>query len=193
MKKSITTLLILGVFSIGHSQYKLDQSGWSFDAGINLVDNSGNRLPFKGYSELKAMALSSPFTLGAENRFSDLFSYTGRLSINQWKANEGVIDKTTISEDISYLSMDGGLKFYVDQLILSNTRPNWFELYLEGGLGYFNIDSAHVSLNFGGGSIIWLSKSVGINLQLMSKFIVINKVNYGTNHYQSHLGFKFIL
>ena len=63
------------------------------------------------------------------------------MSVNQWISNKEIIDRKIIPSDLNYSDIGGGVKFYFDELLERSSTRNWFELFVEGGLGYFKIDN----------------------------------------------------
>lgn len=203
MKKLLVLSLVLFV-TFGHAQKRGlfntlnngDHRGFSFDFGINIVDSSGNKFSFNPIFEYNENAFTAPFFLGADYRFSKLLSINTKVSTNKWKADVGIIDNNVIGEDLSYLALDVGLKFYFDELfLLFNPDPNTnaFELYLEGGLGYFEFDQGQYSGNFGIGSAVWFTDNISLNLQVMGKLSLAQKSFYGTNHIQTFISVRYLL
>ena len=199
--RGITTLfIIISFYTFGNAQYKPSarfleyyHQGLSVGFGLNLVDNSGGLNFLKGYLNYESMALKNPFSLSVEYRQSRKFSFLGRMSVNQWISNKGIIDRKIIPSDLNYLGFDGGVKFYFDELLERPSSRNWFELFVEGGLGYFQIDKGQLSINFGGGAIFWISKTMALNLQLMTKSTKNELSLFSSSHYQTFIGFKIMI
>ncbi len=96
-----------------------------------------------------------------------LFAVSLLQTVNKWKADKGIIDGIVVTEDQSYFAIDAGLKFYFDEYFLD---ADWLDLYAEGGLGYFHERESGMSGNLGFGGILWISQSLGLNLQGIGKF-----------------------
>ena len=158
---------------------------WTVKLGLNMVESTGQGTPFQGYS---TNAKTSPFALGLEYSFNEDFSLSLFQSTNKWEANKDIIDGVFPTEDVSYFAVDAGLKFYFDHYLI---KQNWVDLYLEGGLGFVSEREFGISGNFGAGGILWVSESLGVNLQGIAK--VAGKENAPTNHFQYFAGvvFKF--
>ena len=155
---------------------------WTLKFGINMVRSAGDSSPLGKFSE---NALSNPLALGLEYKINDEISVSLLQSVNKWKAGEGIIDSQPLAEDQSYFAVDAGLKFYFDEYFLDT---NWLDLYLEGGFGFFHERESGMSGNLGAGGIIWLSPSLGLNLQGVGKFA--GKEN-NTNHFHYFAGLVY--
>ncbi|MBT8393280.1 MAG: OmpA family protein [Bacteroidia bacterium] len=188
MKKIILVFSLL-FFVFGFSQEETVKEipslskRWNVKFGINMVRSAGDGSPFGKFSE---NALSIPISLGIEYKINDEISVSLLQSVNKWKANEGVIDGIPVPEDQSYFGLDAGLKLYFDEYFLD---ADWLSLYVEGGLGFFHERESGISGNLGGGGIIWLSQSLGLNLQGLGKFA--GKGNNNTNHFQYFAGLVY--
>ena len=188
MKKLILFFCLMS-FVFGFSQDNTEDplpslsKRWMAKFGVNMVRSGGDNSPFGSFSE---NAFSNPFSIGIEYKISDLFAVSLMQSVNKWVAGEDVIDGRVFEEDISYFSLDAGLKFYFDEYFLDAT---WLDFYAEGGFGFFNEREGGISGNFGFGSILWMSPSLGINLQGIAKFA--GKGNQHTNHFQYLAGLVY--
>lgn len=187
--KKIALIACLFCFAIAYSQDTVNQDSptsfkkWKLKFGLNMVNSSGLGSPFDSTSEA---AFSNPFALGAEYSFNDEFAVSLFQSINKWKANEGTIDGISLTEDQSYFAIDVNMKFYFDEYLFN---ADWLDIYIEGGLGVVSERETGLSVNLGGGGIIWLSESVGLNLQSVGKFA--GKDESPTNHFQYFAGIVF--
>jgi len=198
-KITLITLLFWSVLSFSQDRITGDPitftKNWIIKAGFNAVDNSGKWKPFDFTSDESTSAFSNPFALGVEFRFANANSISLFGSLNKWKANEGIVDGSLITEDQSYASGDLSYKFYFDHFFFN---ANWLDLYFEGGLGLFFISEngpfndrqSNFSQNLGAGSIIWFSRSVGLNLQAISKFYRIDGNNKSQIQYFAGLTFR---
>ena len=164
---------------------------WIIKVGVNAVDDSNKWKPFDFLSDQSPSAFSNPLALGVEHRFSNANSISLFGSINKWKANEGLIDGVLLTEDRSYSSVDLSYKFYFDHYFFN---ANWLDIYLEAGGGLFFISETGAfderktkfSQNIGFGSIIWFSKFIGLNMQVINKFS--REELYSGNHVQYFAG-----
>ncbi|MDO5968898.1 OmpA family protein [Flavivirga aquimarina] len=181
---SLSLLCIMSFYSFSQNQPK-NPNGFLIKLGANYVDNSGDSNPFKFLTSFKKGAFSQPLKLGVEYRFSDLFSVGVDGSINKWKAPDAVIDLEKITEDQDYFSLDTKLNLYVDEVFNWFSNADWLDLYLDVGVGYFKINEGGLSGNFGGGTNIWLSQKIGLNLTAVSKWTLDETpAKYDTNHLQ---------
>ncbi len=195
-KIAFITILFFSVFSFSQDRIIGDPitftKHWIIKAGVNAVDDSRQWKPFDFLNDESSSAFSNPLALGIEFRFANANSISLFGSLNKWKAYEGLIDGVLLTEDRSYSSVDLSYKFYFDHFFLN---ANWLDIYIEGGLGLYFISAdggpftereSKLSQNLGFGSIIWFSKSVGLNLQIVNKFS--REELYTGNHVQYFAG-----
>lgn len=156
---------------------------WIAKLGINMVRSAGDGSVLGSFEE---NAFAEPLSLGIEYKLNDHFSVGLLQSFNKWKADKGILDGVLLTEDQSYFSLDASLKFYFDDYLVD---ADWLNLYLDGGVGYFSERDSSVSGNIGLGGILWVSESVGFNLQGMAKFA--GKNNIPTNHIQYFAGIVY--
>ena len=156
---------------------------WMAKLGVNMVMSTGDGSPFGSFSE---NAFSNPLALGIEYKIHDVISVSLLQTVNKWKANKGIIDGVAITEDQSYFAVDAGLKFYFDEYFLD---ADWMDLYTEIGAGYFHERESGLSGNIGLGGILWVSPSLGLNLQGIGKFG--KKESGHTNHFQYFAGLVY--
>ena len=179
-KIAFITILFFSAFSFSQDRLTGDPitftKHWIIKAGVNAVDDSREWKPFDFLNDESSSAFSNPLALGIEYRFANANSISLFGSLNKWKANEGLIDGVLLEKDRSYSSVDLSYKFYFDHFFIN---ANWLDIYIEGGLGLYFISAndgafaereSKLSQNLGFGSIIWFSKSVGLNLQIVNKF-----------------------
>jgi len=110
---------------------------WSFGAGINIVDDSGNGLYIGDHWNI-----SSPFAVSAEYHISNAFGFSALFTNNNYKEGKK-IDGNFIAEgyEASYYAGDLAIKFYL---------RNWFNTpvldpYIFIGGGYTNIGEYRAS------------------------------------------------
>ncbi len=187
MKKIILIFCLFSfVFSFSQEETVKDlpslSKRWMVKFGINMVRSAGDGAPIGKFSE---NAISNPIALGLEYKINDEISVSLLQTVNKWKADEGVIDGIIISEDQSYFAVDAGIKFYFDEYFLDD---DWLDLYIEGGAGYFHERESGISGSIGLGGILWLSQSLGLNLQGIGKF---SGKEVPTNHFQYFTGIVY--
>lgn len=135
--------------------------------GVNTINNLGIRSPLNSASD---WAFKNPISFGIELKaqFIDNLAFEETISFNK-------------VEEYTYYSLDSSLKYYLNDLIKSET----FELFMQGGLGLFNINGTNVSANIGGGMQYWLDDKWGIRLKSFGKFAFNAKDNlFNNNHFQ---------
>ncbi len=193
-KFAFITVLFFSVVSFSQDRITGDPitftKYWIVKAGVNAVDDSNKWKPFDFLNDESSSAFSNPVALGVEHRFSNANSISLFGSLNKWKT-EVISDGVLVTEDSSYSSVDLSYKFYFDHYFFN---ANWLDIYFEGGLGVFFISETGAfteretkfSQNLGFGSIIWFSKSVGLNLQIVNKFS--REDLYTGNHVQYFAG-----
>lgn len=178
-------------------EYKKDSllpiNKWTLKAGFNLIDNDGAIRSFHTLGSLKEAAFSGvPVRLGLEYRFSKVFSFELAGSLNKWKAGEGVLDGTLLTEDQNYSSADVFIKLYVDEVLNWFRGADWFEPYLAVGAGYFDINEGGTTFNFGPGVNFWFSEFVGFNFEAVGKWALDNNpALFDSNHVQYSFGLTF--
>ena len=189
--KKLIPFIFLFVTSISFSQSESTKQSptlskrWIAKLGVNMVRSTGDGSPFGSFSE---NALASPFSIGMEYKFSDYISVALLQSFNKWKADKGVLDGVPLTEDESYFSLDASVKFYFDEYFLDE---EWLDLYLDGGIGYYSERESGISPNLGLGGTLWISQTVGLNVQGIGKFAGKDFESSGTNHFQYFAGLVY--
>ncbi|NNL16096.1 MAG: OmpA family protein [Flavobacteriaceae bacterium] len=194
-KLTLHFLLLSSILSFSQDRISGDPitftKNWIIKVGVNAVDESRDWKPFDFLNDQSTSAFSNPIALGVEYRFANANSISLFGSLNKWKADEGIIDGELLTEDRSFSAIDLSYKFYFDHFFLN---ANWLDIYAEAGLGLFFISAtgpfnerqSKLSQNLGFGSIIWFSKSIGLNLQVINKFS--REENNTGNHVQYFAG-----
>ncbi len=161
MKKIFSLLIVLSVCISVYAQGRNDTFGFSL--GINAINNTGARSPFKNTDN---WAFEQPISLGFEYRFSELFAVEALLSHNKFSSNS-TIDGIAIVEDHNYFSEDVHIKQYIGEYFLNSEK---IDLFLNGGFGFYQLVSLHASANLGVGVSYRLSDALSIRIQSMGKF-----------------------
>lgn len=199
-KITLVTLLFCSLLTFSQDHIIGDpvtfNKSWIIKIGVNAIDNSGKWKPFDFTSDESTSAFSNPLALGVERRFTNANSISLFGSINKWKANEGIVEGMLITEDKSFAAVDFSYKFYFEDYLFS---ANWLDLYLEAGAGLYFISESGpfsdkesgISQNLGAGSTVWFSKSIGLNLQIITKFS--RKDRNTRSHVQYFAGLTFKL
>lgn len=165
---------------------------WFINAGINLVDSSGDTSPFDVF-ELKKHAFFNPFSISVGYRLSELFSVEQSLSINTWQSDRGVIDGVPLMSPHNYFAADTGVLFYFDSFLSKERNfQNYLELYSKGGLGLFSLESPSLdpTINFGFGIFFWITDVYGVHIESTAKWTLDNTI-ITSNHFQHFLGISY--
>ena len=196
MKKSITILLLffLSVTVSAQSDRSIEKGEYLLGVGINTINSLGSKDPLYNPGD---WAFRTPISLSLETRWARLFSLDVALNFNGFEENEPLDAAGPPDENITYWSLDSSLKYYFGEFLLP--RSEWIDFYGSAGLGIFTIEDTNISVNVGGGMMIWpskRSKSFGIKLQGVGKFAFNHSNNgrrYPNNHFQYSLQFLFRL
>lgn len=201
--KKVITILILCISFIGFAQDSEDSSKdsskeinrWTFKAGVNVIDNSGDVQLFNAFNSLNENAFGgTPIVLGVEKRINNLFGFQLEGSFNTWEAPYGVIDGYKLVNDESYASLDASVKFYGNQLFENPLKLDWLDLYAIAGLGAFKINEVSPTFNYGAGAAVWISESVGLNFDIVGKKLLTSSdVKFTSSHVQYSFGVVFKL
>ncbi|MBU2950229.1 outer membrane beta-barrel protein [Tamlana agarivorans] len=159
------------------------ENNWSFTAGVNIVDDSGNSLNnlFK-FKENQAhnWAFQTPITIGAEYYFKEQFSFYAKASFNSFKPGKS-IDGTIVDSESNpdFFAFDLGAKYSFRKLIKSET----FDFYMGYGFGYTSIEEyinkknqqeiqpkSRITGNASLGLNIWFTKNMALNMDAAAKF-----------------------
>lgn len=171
--------------------------GIAFSAVENRGETSGN--PINNFLAFEKEDANNglPVRVNIEYRMHELFGFEFSGSLNRWNANEGILDSRRITKDYNYFALDAGARFYVSKLLLDRPLnwgidPDWFDLYLMTGIGYFKINDGGVTGNIGVGANIWISEHLGVHGSWVSKWALDqNPAKYDTNHMQVALGLAY--
>ena len=138
------------------------------------------------------MAFSSPYLVMLKYNLNESTSITSDFSFNKFIANEDVIDSKTVLVNKSYFSSNVGLIYNFDNIFNSPQKNNWFQLYVIGTIGVLKIENLVPSYNFGLGSTVWITPSIGVNFIFNNKFVFKSQgVRRETNHFQYLVGLEF--
>ena len=149
---------------------------YQISAGVNAVNNLSLRSPLNSPGD---WAFERPLALGIEAR-----SYVNKDIAFTVDAGFNKIEEST------YYSLDGGIKYYLNDWIPLES----FEFFTNGGLGVFNIDKTNLSANLGGGVLYWFNPKLGVRLRSLGKFAFNADENLNTNnHFQHNLELVLVL
>ena len=197
MKKNIAIvfLFFLSVtISSAQSDRSIEKGEYLLGVGINTINSLGSKNPFEDPGD---WAFRTPLSISLETRWARLFSLDVALNFNGFEENAPLDAAGPPSEDITYWSLDSSLKYYFGEHILP--RSEWIDFYGSAGLGIFTIEDTNISVNIGGGIMIWpskRSKSWGIKLQGIGKFAFNHSDRgrvYPNNHFQYSIQVLFRL
>jgi hypothetical protein len=183
MKRVIFIFLLLTVVE-GQSQanQNLYFDDWFVTVGLNAVNSLGTLNPI--YKPGK-WAFKTPFAISGEKQLDRDWNF--ELAMNLNGVNEGQdFDPGAPPRDLTYFSVDALAKWYFGRQIFRRGYDR-IDFYATAGLGFFTIDKANGSVNFGGGVLFWLDENntFGLRLQCIGKFAFNNRDSgYDNNHYQ---------
>lgn len=186
--KKIVFIALLSVSVTSFAQNTNDD--WLLGVGVNAVNNLGKRNPVETPDK---WSFNMPFSVSVEKSWSRLFAIEVLLGLNEFSYSQ-TIDGNTVENDETYFSVDTNLKYYFGKHVFKNTSR--FDLFATAGPGFFIIDNSNISLNVGGGALVWLNskQSFGLKLQAVSKFALdAEKQGIDNNHFQYHAQVVFRL
>jgi outer membrane protein OmpA-like peptidoglycan-associated protein len=191
---------------------------FSVKLAINTVDDNGDGNPFSTFNKFGDNAFSNPFALGLEYRFSRTLSVGLTGSMNKFKPNgKDIIQQNEVTQEVNFMAIDLAARLYLDDLIKSkkqdsdrwsydeesgkyydkksgeyyDIKPNWYDVYVLGGVSYFNEDNnvnkSALAGVFGLGGNIWLTENLAINVEGLAKF----SGNDTANHAQYLAGLQY--
>jgi len=187
-------LLFICLSLVGYSQdntvdsYDHIRDGLSFRLGVNLVDSTGEWGPFNTISTPEEMAFSRPLDFGIEYRFNDLFAFGADVSLNRWKAGEGVIDSNVVQRNLDFSAFDLKLKLFLDEAFGIFEGWQWLDLYADGGLGTYRITNGDQTANLGFGISAWLTNRIGLYADGTAKWSLSGFTTPESNHFQYAAG-----
>ncbi|MDN3641802.1 hypothetical protein QWY87_03765 [Lutimonas halocynthiae] len=210
--KSISLLLFLSFWAVGVNAQKVGaqfnenyEKNWSFGAGFNVVDDSGEVIggisnPSENWN------FSMPFYLSAEYYLNNEFSFIAMISTNKYQEGKVYNKAYIVDGDASYFSADLNAKFSFRDIM----RSYKFDPYVFLGFGYNSIGEfkavkkdfpydiyespaiGRLTINTGLGFNYWFSQTWGMNLNLAAK-LGANGNEEHNNHKQFSLGAVYFL
>ena len=211
--KSISLLLFLSFWAVSMNAQKVGaqvnenyEKNWSFGAGFNVVDDSGQVIGGIA-NPSKYWNFSSPFYLSAEYYLNNEFSFMAMMSINGYKAGKQIDNAIVIEgEEASYFAFDVNAKYSFRDIM----RTYKFDPYLMLGFGVQNISdyktlfeeygestirdipaASAFTINFGFGFNYWFSQTWGMNMNFAGKWNT--GTNFDTNLKQYSIGAVYFL
>lgn len=186
-KTALLFIFALTFISFSFGQRYPNRSEFQVSLGLNTIANLGTQSPIE---DIDKWAFSTPFAIGVEYKWSDLFGVEEVFSFNKFSDNS-IIDGRFINEEFSYFSADTHIKYYFGEHFLDS---EFIELFAKGGVGLFKLNETNGSFNFGGGITYWIRENIGISGQGVGKFAFdsSNKL-YDSNHFQFSLMFTYRL
>lgn len=157
--------MAVATFTNAFSQF--NEKEWQLSFGINAIADPDSDLPG---SIAEGFTMNSiPLSAGVQYNITEDIAIEQMFGFN--KFSNDIKDSGPLEKKYYYFSSDTHVKYNWGQLIL-NSRRNSFELTVNAGLGFYQIEDTHTTLNFGGGVLWWLTedKSFGLRLQTLGKF-----------------------
>ena len=198
MLKNTFFILLLFSFSSIFSQRdsifsQRDQNNtWKFKLGVNLVQDLQDKTPFSGFSQFETTAFNGlPLFISVEKRINNIVGIDLSASFNRWESGKGIIAGTTVTENVSYNSVDASLNIYLNKIFSFSSDIEWLDVYAKGGFGYFDMPESAISLSFGAGFSIWFSDKIGLDLGVIGKRGNVLKLSPGLEeigHIQHYAG-----
>ncbi len=185
-----TLLLALAINFNSYGQASRSDTEWFASVGLNAINSQGTQSPFGNIGDWH---INIPVSLAVEVAWTSGLSIEQAFTLNSF-AEGDQIDNITLTEDFTYFSFDTHAKYYFGQHIFPSV--DWIDFYGNAGVGFFNVDETNVSLNLGGGVLVWLNRrqTIGIRAQIIGKFALDHKDSgFDNNHYQTHIQAIFAL
>ena len=184
-------LLVLFIFTLSLQSYgQRNYDDWMVNVGINAINSLGTQSPINSPED---WAFRHPIAVSVEKGWSELFSIELAASFNGFEENVR-FDPRPATEDFTYFGLDTHIKYYFGEHIFP--REDWIDFYGSAGIGMFTIDEANISINAGGGVLVWLNRyrTFGLRAQIIGKFAFDNaNSGFDNNHYQYNLQAVFKL
>ncbi|MEO1032027.1 MAG: hypothetical protein AAFX55_11515 [Bacteroidota bacterium] len=190
MRKLFLLTVLLALYLSSFGQASNNDKEWFASVGLNAINSQGTQSPVGGLTD---WAINIPISLAVEVAWTSGLSIEQAFTINSF-AEGDEIDGVTLQDDFTYLSFDTHAKYYFGKHIFPRTE--WIDFYGNAGVGFFNIDETNVSLNLGGGVLVWLNRrqTFGIRAQVIGKFALDHSNSgFDNNHYQTHIQAIFAL
>lgn len=184
----LTALLTLSFNSF--SQGKSGSTEWFASFGLNAINSQGSQSPV---GKIGDWAINIPVSLAVEVGWESGFSVEQAFTLNSF-AKGDEIDGAELLEDYTYYSFDTHAKYYFGKHIFPSA--DWIDFYGNAGVGFFKVDNTNISLNLGGGALVWLNRrqTIGIRAQVIAKFALDHADSgFDNNHFQTHLQAIFAL
>jgi len=160
----------------------ITKTPWTVGLSGHVVDDDGQ--PFKNLFNVKDSwnFYAFPARLTIDGYYVAGFSFQTEFAFTQYKVNK-VINSERIQSSGIFFSTDFHVKYDLNELI---GPTNWFDPYVSGGYGYTMRTAAvkphTATANLGLGANFWIYENLGLNLQTMAKFSMIE----GTSNYLHH-------
>lgn len=160
----------------------LTKTPWTFGLSGHVVDDDGN--PFSHLFDVSKAwnFLPYPTRLTIDGYYQSGISFQAEFAYNQYKTGKR-INNEYIGSQWTFFSADAHIKYDLNEVF---GPTNWFDPYVSGGYGFTLRSSATkpTSFNFnaGLGFNIWIFDNLGLNLQSMAKFSMVE----GTSNYLHH-------
>ena len=190
MRKLFLPTLILAFALNTYGQASRNTSEWFASVGLNAINSQGTQSPV---GKMGDWAINIPISLGVEVAWASGLSIEQAFTLNSFAEGEK-IDGVVLQEDLSYYSFDTHAKYYFGRKLFPSV--DWLDFYGNAGVGFFNIDETNVSVNLGGGVLVWFNRrqTIGIRAQVIGKFALDHKDSgLDNNHYQTHIQAIFAL
>jgi hypothetical protein len=190
MRKLLILIALLTFSFNSFSQGTSSTSEWFASIGLNGINSQGSQSPV---GKIGDWAINIPVSLALEVGWTSGFSIEQAFTLNSF-AKGDEIDNVELQEDYTYYSFDTHAKYYFGKHIFPSA--DWIDFYGNAGVGFFHIDNTNISLNLGGGVLVWLNRrqTIGIRGQVISKFALDHsKSGLDNNHFQTHIQAIFAL
>lgn len=191
-KKALLFFLLL--FLMNNTLYSQDaDDNWVAGIGVNAVDirtPKGISGIFKDYANgtIEDLNMSGAFVRVFVGKYlKNGMSLQLSLSANKIEKGFNYSEGDPLLDD-SFFAIDTKLKYDLNRLIGDTA---WFDPFVLAGAGYSKIgDASNFNLAAGWGFNVWISRSVGINLQSDYNH---NPQSTATDYFQHSIGLIFKL
>lgn len=178
------------IFKNSFSQYNpwVDYSNNNFiySIGYNIIDDDGRAFNnFFNFSETLNYT-TFPNRISLEKSISNLAYFKSIIQYNQYKP--GRLINNSVNQSLAHFA---SIDFFGTYKINSSLNiPYWFDPYIGFGLGYtlrLNNENTHAfMLGVNGGTNIWLSNNLAIQIESLAKFSMPNNFPRNNSNYLQH-------
>lgn len=179
--KNLFLILLFSTFAlVAQEKNSTVKPKWIIGFGANFIDNTGTKNNQYFNSSKQWNFLPTVSKVSFERILSDQFSIESALAINKISSNV-MQNGGTIKEDQNYIGLDLNGKFYFGKALY---KCSAIDPYIVAGFGINKVgDNTNQTPNLGLGLNLWFNSNVGLRLQTLGKYGVIQNTLIN-NHIQ---------